>query len=268
MFRAVRQIRPKAVICENVRGLLRPSFKRYFDYIQRELELPFEERADGASWEEHDEILKRRREEEPRDPSERYEVIMTPVNAADYGVPQIRHRVILVAFRADLNVDIEAFKRAVRPQYSEEALIRSMLDGSYWKRHRAIREVPDHVVERVHARLPKELPQELPQDEDGEKKPWRTLRDAIAGIDGNKPLPPVPEELFDRKEHYLGALPTTSAGPVPVSTTATHPTSWTDRRRRSRPACTVYPVGNRSCSWTTESRTPKPLTAGSTSTAT
>ncbi|MFB9461772.1 DNA cytosine methyltransferase [Streptomyces cinereospinus] len=206
MFRAVRQIRPKAVICENVRGLLRPSFKRYFDYIQRELELPFEERADGASWEEHDEILKRRREEEPRDPSERYEVIMTPVNAADYGVPQIRHRVILVAFRADLNVDIEAFKRAVRPQYSEEALIRSMLDGSYWKRHRAIREVPDHVVERVHARLPKELPQELPQDEDGEKKPWRTLRDAIAGIDGNKPLPPVPEELFDRKEHYLGGF--------------------------------------------------------------
>ncbi|MBW8740901.1 MAG: DNA cytosine methyltransferase, partial [Streptomyces turgidiscabies] len=43
MFKAVRQIQPKAVICENVRGLLRPSFKPYFEYIQRELELPFEE---------------------------------------------------------------------------------------------------------------------------------------------------------------------------------------------------------------------------------
>src|SRR5690606_21780065 len=33
MFKAIRHMRPKAVICENVRGLLRPSFADYFQYI-------------------------------------------------------------------------------------------------------------------------------------------------------------------------------------------------------------------------------------------
>ncbi len=32
------------------------------------------------------------------------------MNAADYGVPQIRHRVIIVAFRADLGIDWDMYK--------------------------------------------------------------------------------------------------------------------------------------------------------------
>ena len=48
------------------------------------------------------------------------------LNGADYGVPQVRNRIIIVAFRSDLDVDIERFNRAVRPRYSETALIRSM----------------------------------------------------------------------------------------------------------------------------------------------
>ena len=70
MFRAIRQIQPKAVICENVRGLLRPSFKPYFEYIERELRLPFEERDDGTTWREHDEVLKERLSEEPHNGSQ------------------------------------------------------------------------------------------------------------------------------------------------------------------------------------------------------
>ncbi|MEU9744481.1 DNA cytosine methyltransferase [Streptomyces niveus] len=197
MFKAVQQIQPKAVICENVRGLLRPSFRRYFDYIQRELELPFEKRGD-RTWEQHYKHLLDRREAEPDDPTKRYDTVLMPVNAADYGVPQIRNRVIIVAFRRDLSVNRELFKTLVKPTHSENALIRSMEeDGEYWKRHS---NVPDHVRERVAARLPKTMPMD-----DG-LLPWNTLRDAIAGIGDNKPLPDVPDEWLDRDEHFLGGF--------------------------------------------------------------
>lgn len=185
MFRAIREMRPKAVICENVRGLLRPSFKPYFEYIKREMSLPFVQRGKGATWEEHDDALKKLLNDGSVDPSERYDVVHIPVNAADYGVPQIRQRVIIVAFRADLRV--EWGKHKPEPEYSEAALIDSMHDGTYWKQYDDVSGI-DLIRERVVATLPP--PSLVP---DG-KKPWRTLRDAIAGLDGNKPLPPVTAE--------------------------------------------------------------------------
>jgi DNA (cytosine-5)-methyltransferase 1 len=200
MFKAMRQIRPKAVICENVVGLLRPSFKPYLDYILREMEMPFELRDPQIPWQKHDESLIEARNRTASDPSERYKVVMTRVNAADYGVPQIRHRIIIVAFREDLGVDIDQFKEDVLPQYSEEALFRSMLDGSYWKRHP---DVPAHVRARAMAKIRKDVPLVA----DG-SKPWRTFRDAIAGIDENegKPLPKIPWNRLDRREYRAGGF--------------------------------------------------------------
>ena len=55
-FRALRQTRPQAFICENVRGLLRPSFRPYFEYILNELRMPFVERGD-ADWVQHSKTL-------------------------------------------------------------------------------------------------------------------------------------------------------------------------------------------------------------------
>ncbi len=75
MFRAIREIRPKAVLCENVVGLLRPSFAPYFEYIQRELELPFVERQEGTDWKEHDKILRERIAAGDSDPSKHYKVL-------------------------------------------------------------------------------------------------------------------------------------------------------------------------------------------------
>lgn len=191
MFRAVREVQPRAVICENVVGLLRPSFKPYFDYILRELALPFKERDPNSTWDEHNAGL-RDTDVETVNPEERYDVVMTRVNAADYGVPQIRNRVIIVAFRSDLRVDIAAFKRSVLPTHSETALLRSLHNGEYWDRHPG---VPAHVRKHVTAQLPAEVPLD-----DG-LLPWRTLRDAIAGIDGNRPLPPIPWDRLDRREY-------------------------------------------------------------------
>jgi DNA (cytosine-5)-methyltransferase 1 len=191
MFRAIQQIEPKAVICENVRGLLRPSFRPYFDYILRELELPFLKRNPDVSWTIHNDAL-RDADRAAIKPKKRYDVIMTPVNAADYGVPQVRNRVIIVAFRSDLGVDIEAFNGLVRPTHSEAALHRSIRDGEYWKRHP---EVPDHVRERVEATLPAVIL-------DDNLLPWRTLRDALKGDGGDiRPLPKVRWDRLDRHDY-------------------------------------------------------------------
>jgi DNA (cytosine-5)-methyltransferase 1 len=217
MFRAIREIQPKAVICENVRGLIRPSFRPYFDYIQRELALPFERRDRDIAWREHDELLIRRSSSTTVPGDRRYQVVPVEVNAADYGVPQIRHRVLLIAFRADLGVDIEAFTKAVKTtRFSRDALYRSLRDGGYWERHAAVTPVPGHVIERVRARLPEDI-------KDDDCQPWRTLRDAIQGFGLGEepdlhgtlmpllaPLPPVPLDQLDGRteqggvRHHIG----------------------------------------------------------------
>jgi len=210
MFRAIRQMRPKAVICENVQGLLRPSFKSYFDYILNELRLPFVQREPDATWEEHNELLEKMLANESVPAAERYDVKYTRVNAADFGVPQVRQRVIIVAFRADFDVKWDEFEP--QPSYSDEALIHSMREGGkYWDRHN---EVDPAAKARTIANL-----RELDYDDPDVKekltlKPWRTLRDAIAGIDENegKPLAEIKEEHLQPKAQ-VGDIPDHFAWP-------------------------------------------------------
>lgn len=198
MFRAIQEMRPKAVICENVRGLLRQSFEPYFHYILNEMRLPFVEREPGATWEEHNEVLEKLLANDSVPASERYEVKHHPVNAADYGVPQVRYRVIIVAFRADLGVEWENFEP--EQQFSDESLIHSMREGGeYWKRHET---VDEGAKKRAIANLPA-LDLDNPKTKEKLKlPPWRTLRDAIAGIDENEgvPLPYVPLDAVEHKK--------------------------------------------------------------------
>ena len=132
LFRCVRETRPRAVIAENVRGLLRPSFKPYYEYILRELEAPFEERVNGEDWRDHDKRLQKILRAEGN-PAERYHVWCLPVNAADYGVPQVRQRVFVIAFRKDLNLGDWKPPQAT---HSELSLLRAQAEGSYWEEHR------------------------------------------------------------------------------------------------------------------------------------
>ncbi|RCG23664.1 DNA (cytosine-5-)-methyltransferase [Streptomyces diacarni] len=197
MFRAVREIRPKAVICENVRGLLRPSFKPYFDYIQRELTLPFVRRRYGATWQEHDRALRERIEAKDTDPAETYKVTQHEVNAADYGVPQIRNRVILLAFRADLGVDSDLVERAVAHTHSRAALTRTILGGSYWRRHKEKgAKIPQRVIDLVTSRYENE--QLTFESGDDELEPWLTLRDAVLG------LPKIDTRMLDKTTEQQG----------------------------------------------------------------
>jgi DNA (cytosine-5)-methyltransferase 1 len=165
LFRAVRETRPLAVIAENVKGLLRPSFKPYYEYIINELKAPFEQRGEGEDWRDHQVRLTKALEAEGSDLTERYDVTYHLVNAADYGVPQVRWRVFVVAFRKDLDVGEWSFPE---PSHSELALLHAQDSGEYWSEH-ALRPRPESVSETL-------------LQFDGKTERWRTLRDAIRGL--------------------------------------------------------------------------------------
>lgn len=177
LFRCVRETRPKAILAENVRGLLRPSFKPYYDYILRELSAPFEERVEGEQWRDHDLRLFKALKADDFDLTKRYDVKYALVNAADYGVPQVRWRVFVVAFRKDLGLGAWEFPSAT---HSELALWHDQANGIYWKRHR---------ISPREGLVPSDLP--VP---DG-LKPWRTVRDAISGNPDFPSLPALPSPL-------------------------------------------------------------------------
>jgi len=181
LFRCVREARPRAIMAENVKGLLRPSFRPYYEYILRELSAPFEERFEDEDWKDHDHRLRKALETDG-DPTERYHVKYLLVNAADYGVPQIRWRVFVVAFRADLGLSDWRFPEAT---HSASALERAQLDGSYWK---------EHDIKRPALARRRDV-----EDARSGLTRWQTLRDATAD------LPPPMEGMQDQDgwiHHY------------------------------------------------------------------
>jgi DNA (cytosine-5)-methyltransferase 1 len=99
--RAVREIKPAAFIFENVRGLLRPAFRNYVEYIKLQLTHPDFPISANVSWDRNHARLQRHHSKAGED-GHSYRVFQHVANAADYGVPQKRYRVFFVGFRADL----------------------------------------------------------------------------------------------------------------------------------------------------------------------
>lgn len=105
-IRAVAEVQPRAFIFENVRGLLRPAFSNYVEYIRLQMEFPEYPLAENASWDQNLARLQRHKERNGKAGKRlRYRVHVHQANAADYGVPQQRHRVFFIGFRSDLTTD-------------------------------------------------------------------------------------------------------------------------------------------------------------------
>lgn len=101
--RAVAEIRPRAFIFENVRGLLRPAFSNYVEYIRLQMEFPEFPISENIEWEKNLYRLQRHKEQTGSAGSGlRYRVHIQLVNAADYGIPQQRQRVFFIGFRCDI----------------------------------------------------------------------------------------------------------------------------------------------------------------------
>ena len=174
--RALNEIQPQAFIFENVRGLLRKSFSEYFGYIILQLTYPNIQRGEDQGWISHLSDLQKYHTS-TAEKEIVYNVVFRLVNAADYGVPQKRERVIIVGFRNDINGKWSFPK----PTHSEMALAyQKDFTGEYWERHNI-----KHKVKRTKSAAQLDL---LPSS-----KPWVTVRDALIDI----PDPRSPNGFFN-----------------------------------------------------------------------
>ena len=168
--RAIREIQPQAFIFENVQGLLRKSFQTYFNYILLQLQYPEIAKSSYQTWQEHLEKLEQHHTHGSHSGLS-YRILFRSLNAADYGVPQKRQRVIIVGFRSDCAVSWSF----PEPTHAEEVLLYSKwISGNYWREHNL--PVPsENPLSRDKIRA-------LRQIVEGNFFPlerWRTVRDAV-----------------------------------------------------------------------------------------
>ena len=173
----IRKLKPRAFIIENVKGLTRPSFANYYQYILLQLEFPEVVKRKGETWKEHFHRLQSEKTSGRLHLGNHlaYNVVPTLVNAADFGVPQKRERVFIVGFRDDQGIHW-SFPTET---HSFEALLHDQwVSGDYWERHKVSKRkrpsAPDSVAVRV-----KRLRQLGPPLF---HRPWRTVRDALQGL--------------------------------------------------------------------------------------
>ena len=187
--RAARELRPKAILLENVGGLARPRFAAYLAYLLEWISVPEVEASPGEEWQAH-----RRRiqwEIEFSHDALRYRVESYLVDAADFGVPQRRRRLFIVAWRED----VSSSWIVPKPTHSADRLCWDQwVSGAYWARH-GLKEYerPAASIESVRKA------NGLNYSEIRAFRPWRTVRDTIGDL-------PPPYERYPHpydSQHYL-----------------------------------------------------------------
>ena len=186
-IRAVRALRPRAFVFENVKGLTRQKFANYFQYIQLQLAYPDLMPQTLEDWQRHLERLERHHTQ-GTSTELHYRVAARVLNAADHGVPQRRERVFLVGFRSDLGIEW-SFPEAT---HSQAALLWSQgRGGEYWERHEIARgQRPED--EKPHPRPSGSMDETM-------LRPWRTVRDVIADLPDPELHPELAAEYFNHR---------------------------------------------------------------------
>ncbi|OEZ99470.1 modification methylase AplI [Janthinobacterium sp. HH107] len=172
--RAIRELRPKAFIFENVKGLLREAFAEYFEYIILQLQYPLLVKEAGEEWSQHLRQLEKFHTSKNNNLDLNYKVVFRLLNAADYGVPQRRERVFIVGFRSDIDVEWSF----PAPTHSSDALEWSKwVSGQYWIRHGISNPLSEVETEKRARKLRLKYGFFEPATQ-----PWVTVRDAIADL--------------------------------------------------------------------------------------
>lgn len=178
--RAVRELKPRAILVENVKGLLRPTFANYFSYIEMMLRYPELTLKAGEEWTSHLARLERHHTSGRKD-GLTYNVVHQLVNAANFGVPQKRERVFIVGIRSDLGIQF-SFPRFT---HSQDSLLYSQYcSEEYWDTYK----VP-------HSKRPAPEPELRPKIQQLKESlfaaglpRWQTVRDAMSGLPAPSPV--------------------------------------------------------------------------------
>jgi len=162
---AIRTLRPKGFMFENVKGLLRSTFSEYFDYVLLRLSYPSYAQAEGK-WEDNLAML-RQIDEDPSQKPE-YDVQYKLLNSANYGVPQTRERVFIIGTRSNLGVNFVI----PEPTHSKKVLLQHQkVTNLYWKKHGIKQLSKAEKPSKTQLAL---FPNML--------KPWVTVRDALNDV--------------------------------------------------------------------------------------
>ncbi|MFQ5450504.1 MAG: DNA cytosine methyltransferase [Nitrospinaceae bacterium] len=181
VFRAVRELRPKAIFVENVKGLLRQSFAGYFEYILLQLTYPGIVRRKSETWTDHLSRLEQLHTKAKYNGIS-YQIIFRLLKAADYGIPQRRERVFIVGFRSDLGVEWSF----PEPGHSQDALLwQQWVTGEYWERHKIPKRKRPLLADKFKPRIQQLRFNLFPPQE----KPWTTVRDAIIDLPDPQKIP-------------------------------------------------------------------------------
>lgn len=195
VVRAARETQPAAVLIENVKGLLRAKFARFFEYLILQLTFPDEPQRNKETWKDHLAHLERM---QTRGTFQglRYNVVFTCLNAADFGVPQHRERVFIVGIRGDLGVGY-SFPHATHSQGS--LIWDQFISGKYWERYQIKKEpnIKPPAKGKLNILLKEGRPNTLP---------WATVRDAIGDLPNQrqKNLKFFNHEFHDGARTYVG----------------------------------------------------------------
>jgi DNA (cytosine-5)-methyltransferase 1 len=188
-IRAIETLKPKAFVFENVKGLLRQTFADYFEYVVLRLTYPSFMAGGDSDWKQH--LGELRSLSQLPYAGIKYNVQFKLINAANYGVPQMRERVVIVGVRSDL-------KRSwlFPPEtHSADRLFWDMyVTGEYWERHKIRRsECPliDKSVEDKMFRLMEKYRMFAPA-----LMPWQTARDALNNLPDPKSNHGISDHIF------------------------------------------------------------------------
>lgn len=188
-IRAIHAINPRAFLFENVKGLMRSSFKDYFDYIIRRLKFPSVTIPRNGDWQGHNRILHALEEKKGSEPE--YNVSFQLLNAANYGVPQTRERIVIVGIRSDIRTEW-SFPKSTHTM--ERLVWDQWVSGEYWDKHK----VSSKKIVKPTRRL-KNLAETLKANYSlfsPTEKPWLTIRDALTGLPDPQAVHSISDHLF------------------------------------------------------------------------
>jgi DNA (cytosine-5)-methyltransferase 1 len=181
--RAIRSLKPKAFIFENVKGLTRKVFSNYLEYIVLQLSYPSLMRKKNEAWYNHLNRLERCHTKGYNSALE-YKVVFRVLNAADYGVPQKRERIFFVGFRSDIGVN---WTFPEQTHSHESLLISKWITKEYWDKYH---------IKPINDNKPSKVQLDNIRTNLVDHKPWNTVRDAIHDLPD--PLKPndVPNHIY------------------------------------------------------------------------